>query len=335
MRALFLALSLASFTTNGAAQRPQGLALRVEMDSSDLEAEVGLQLADWEVSTIPPPAGGTFARRAARARAELDGYHAAAWFERGEVETVLVVITATDATPRTSPLPARATPSWERAVALVLDGLLSSVPLEDSLASADAPAPSTSPTEALAESEGETQPSRTSRWPSPLARNGWVLRAGWMTSFSPRSALRAGPYTRNGVVWVEPHIGGRLRVGRWLTRFLRVDVSGHLGTTLERADAEGGVDVEVMVVSSTRLRMGGGVGVGALLVDERDSVADSRFGWVGWWISFPMEIGFDFYRRSGLFIHLGPTWTKAPYVASPRPGMMLSVEVELDFGRFE
>jgi hypothetical protein len=158
-----------------------------------------------------------------------------------------------------------------------------------------------------------------------------MFRFGWFYGLSPRESNGFGAHTRDGDAWVLPTGGLRFRVGRWLTRFLRIDVSAHFGKTAD-AGPDGGLDVELMAVSRTRLRMGAGVGFGGLIVSERDEATNGRFGWTGWWVSAPMEVGVDFNRRGGMHLQMGPTWTKSPYLRDAHPGFMMSLETEFDFG---
>lgn len=331
MRAL-LVVSWWALAASGAAQESPSLLLRIEGEGRELRDEVGLQLIDWDVRVAAPPEGDDPAAREAYARSARVESEAVAWVESDGAVSHLVLLAPEAGLLRVSPLPPRATLGWERVVALVLEGLLSSahpaglsraVPIDE----ARAPI-------APESSEPITQaPSPLpSRWPSPLARNGWMLRVGWLFSAGPRQEAGFGAYARNASTWTEINGGLRLRAGRWLTRFLRVDASAHVAKTWFDIGLEGGVDVELMAVSATRFRMGGGVGFGVLMVGERDAGTGNLFGWTGWWASLPMEVGFDFYRRSGMFIHIGPTWTKPPYAARPGPGFMMSVEAEFDLG---
>lgn len=330
LRALIALVGVLTFGADARAQEHvastevRTLLLRTGLDARALHDEVSLQLVEWDVVLAPTPEGARFLQRAARAEAELGEHDAAAWLERRGDEERLVVVTRTDELPRTSPLPRRTTPDWERVVAMVLDGLLTSDPHGVRLAR----------TEADASSSAAPARPRVSRWRSPLARNGWMFRFGWYFAMSPREANWEGAYTDDGRAWTMHTGGARLRVSRWLLRFLRVDVSAHLGKTFE-SGPEAGLDVELMAVSDTRFRMGAGIGFGGLMAIERDGPADGRFGWTGWWVHAPMEIGSDFNRRGGIYLQIGPTWTKPPYLREAHPGFMMSLETEFDFGARE
>jgi hypothetical protein len=338
MRTLLVVTAL-TISTSSVAQDRRTLGLSVAAEEEELVAEVELQMDAWQVSLRASPVGPSFEERVRNARRSLGALDAVAWFETNPVQTLVVVLVATDDVPRTSPLPPRDTLDWERAVALILDGLLSSEPLvlppEPTSLAFDLADPSSA---YQASSEAASTSPRPSGWPSPLARNGWMTRFGWFWAFSPRSANGFGAHTGYSDVAVDVSAGFRARVGRWLTRWFRIDVSAHVGKTWHFAGSggvESGADVALMAVSATRLRMGAGVGFGALLVGERDAGSGNLFGWTGWWASLPLEIGFDFYRRSGMFVHMGPTLTKAPYTDSPHVGWMMSIEGEIDFGSFE
>ncbi len=359
MRAL-LVVSWWALAASGAAQESPALRLCVESEGPALRDEVGLRLIGWDVRVAAPPEGEDPAAREVFVRATKAEHEAVAWVESDGRVSRLVMVPSEPGALRASPLPPRATPGWERVVALVLEGLLDGERLSGASLAAPAgqarthtsadsngtsadptgppanPAAPTStpatPTGSAPGSAAATRAGATSRWPSPLARNGWMLRVGWLVSASPRQLNGFGAYARDATTWAEINGGLRLRAGRWLTRFLRVDASAHVAKTWFDIGMEGGLDVELMAVSSTRFRMGGGVGFGVLMASERDAGTGNLFGWTGWWASLPMEVGFDFYRRSGMFIHIGPTWTKAPYAARPGPGFMMSVEAELDLG---
>ncbi len=340
MRAQLLLIGLlgASFAiaSSTAAQERTSLMLRVGDDARDLYAEVSLQMAEWDVVLGAAPEGTSFLQRAATAQLDLQEHAGVAWLEQDGNETRLVLLTPQDETPRTSPLPVRSTPDWERVVALVLDGLVASEPssarfvMPEENVGLDPPTPTAET--APPPPQYAPIPRRPSRWPSPLARNGWMFRFGWFFSMSPREADGFGAYTDDGDVWSHITAGLRFRLGRYLTRVLRVDLTAHLGKTEADIGPEGGFDVQLVATSATRFRMGAGIGFGMLIVGERDEAAGGNFGWVGYWASIPMEMGFDFNRRSGMHLQIGPTFTKPPYSPHVHPGFIMSLEAEFDFG---
>lgn len=109
-------------------------------------------------------------------------------------------------------------------------------------------------------------------------------------------------------------------------RNVRVSLTGEVGWA--RREPEGVLGLQAMVLSASRLRMGAGIEFAGLIVSEADDTG-GRFGWVGYRIGLPMEIGVEVNRKGGFFIHLGPTWTKAPY-APLFPGYQMSVEWEFN-----
>ena len=87
-----------------------------------------------------------------------------------------------------------------------------------------------------------------------------------MNSLSPRQGYQTdldetGAFVR----------GATLSVGRWLTRFVRLDLKLHLGGT-DDFGPQGGVGVRLALASATGLRLGMAVGLDALFVSDYDSL---------------------------------------------------------------
>lgn len=168
-----------------------------------------------------------------------------------------------------------------------------------------------------------------SRWFSVMPRNGWMLRLGGFVGLSPRHGDQSmvGPD--------QSRVGGAsLRVGRWLTRFLRLDLRLHMGGTENDLGPQGGIGAQLAVVSATGLRMGVALGLDMLVVSDVDPYSEDRYGWIGVQGWLPMELGIDYRERGAVVIQVGPTLTKAP-TQERAVGVQASFELEFDFGHIQ
>ncbi|MEM9068090.1 MAG: hypothetical protein AAGE52_06265 [Myxococcota bacterium] len=316
---------------HASASYAQAPTLLVMTDDAEVLPQLRFQLPDWTLEQAPSPQGATPRERQVDVEVRAPQTDVL-WFEPSDV----VLLRRNQRRPQRSPLPARTTPGWARSVALVIEGLLS-----DSNIVPERAANLDSPSEAAAEPIGvepipgertqvepiQVEPS--SRWTTPLARSGLMFRFGWAATISPRAQGRLGAYENDLSVG---HGGGgvRLRAGYWLNRFLRTDVVGHLvyvgAAQSNDHGPEGAIGVQLMVLSSTRLRMGAGIEVSAIAARELDALGGT-WGWVGAMIGFPMEIGVEVNRRGGVFFQAEPTVTRTPY--SPAAlGVLMSLEWE-------
>ena len=125
-----------------------------------------------------------------------------------------------------------------------------------------------------------------------------------------------------------------MRVGRWLTRFLRLDLRVHLGNTEDELGPQGGVGVQLALVSATALRMGVAIGLDALLVSDVDPRLDDHYSWLGVQTWVPMVLGVDFNRNGALVLQVGPSFTKPPE-QDVAIGVTASIGFEIDLGHQE
>ncbi|MFT5352834.1 MAG: hypothetical protein ACI9KE_000031 [Polyangiales bacterium] len=289
-----------------------------------------LQLPDWQVRQIS--VRPTYLR-VWRAQAQLMPDDVVVWIEHSEdVERVALLDGAGD-TPRSSTLPAAGGPEWARAFALVVEGLIREQTTANREAAADPIADELCPVDAslidLRIYQRGVVRARRNRprpwWPSPVARDGWMFRFGWTHGFAPRRRdwLRSGSSQ-----YIQPSGGLRITAGRWLHSSLRVSAIGEFAWA--DREPEGVLGLQAMLVTSTRLRLGVGFELAALMVSENDRATGNRFGWIGHRIGLPFEIGLEVNGKGGLFVNVGPSWTKAPYAGRHHLGYQMSLEWEFD-----
>lgn len=336
---------LAVFTAAHAYGQDRSLLVMVD-ESPDLAQQIHLQLPDWTIHLASPPQGESVLERIANVDSQLGPGGAALWFEESGGIVRVALLVRGDTHPRVSPLPDRATPEWSRVVALVVDGLLTDPmvtrPREpirqveaggalDRPGDVHGPAPPVSVTQPDALQPGEPyyrrRPRRRSRWHTPIDRSGWMFRFGWVHTMSPRAIDGLGAYG-NTESWVTPGGGLRMRLGRWVHPILRIDGIAHYAFVGFGNGHEGALGVQAIALSRTRLRMGGGIEISGLLVQE-DDAAGGTWGWLGMTFGLPMEIGIEFNRKGGVFFQMGPTFTRTPYDGFA-PGYVMSLEWEFN-----
>lgn len=287
-----------------------------------------LQLPDWQVRQVSVEP--TYLR-VWRARAQLMPGDVVVWIETGDEVARVALLDASAAAPRSSSLPAAENDEgWSRAFALVVEGLIREQATAHRETDGDRRNDARESREHLLDVRVygrpvvRARPRRRRSWMrSPVARDGWMFRFGWSQGFTPRRGGRGG-FTR------EVHVSGGLRVaaGRWVHPNVRLSLAGDFAWANE--EPEGAFGLQAMVVSSTRLRIGGGVEASALIVSEREPGTGNRFGWVGYRFGVPLELGVEVNGKGGIFVHLGPTFTKAPYSDGFKLGYQLSMEWEFN-----
>lgn len=291
-----------------------------------------LQLPDWQVRQVS--VRPTYLR-IWRAQAQLMPGDVVVWIEQGDDVARVALLDDLGDAPRSSSLPAVGDDDeeWSRAFALVVEGLIR----EQAAANQQAGVPTRRESSSREDRRhyldlhvyGDPvqapQRRRRSWMRTPVARDGWLFRFGWTQGFAPRRRTLRGGGSSSDIT-----VTGGLRVaaGRWLHRNVRVGVTGEFAWG--DGEPEGALGLQAMVLSSTRLRIGGGVEVTGLIVGESDVATGNRYGWVGYRFGLPLEIGLEVNRKGGIFVHLGPTFTKAPYSTSFQLGYQLSMEWEFN-----
>lgn len=267
------------------------------------------EMGGWHIASARPVHGGSAQQRVADAQPDLDHYDVVVWHEaRGNptyrLPERIVVMVQAERRPRAFAIDRRRH-DWAERAARVIHRIAQRVMYR-----------------AVMRARGIR-----SRWFSRMPRNGWSLRFAGFAALSPRLGHENffGEST-NALVG-----GGILHVGRWLTRYLRLDLRLHVGQTEDDLGAQSGLGMQLALVSPTFVRMGVAVGVDAILVNDVDQWIADDYRWLGVQASFPMEIGFDFSQRAALVAQLGPTLTKPPEQESAW-GMMVSLGFEIDLG---
>lgn len=287
-----------------------------------------LQLPDWQVRQVS--VAPTYLR-VWRARAQLMPGDVVVWIEASEDVARVALLDGTGDAPRSSSLPAAENDEdWSRAFALVVEGLIREQAAANQESGSD-------PRDDFDMGSREhlldvrvydrpmvhVRPRRRRSWiRSPVARDGWMFRFGWTQGFAPRRAGRGG--------FSNISVSGGLRVaaGRWVHRNVRLSVTGDFAWA--NGEPEGALGLQAMLLSSSRLRIGGGVEASALLVSESDLATGNRFGWVGYRFGVPVELGLEVNGKGGIFVQVGPTFTKAPYSDGFQLGYQFSMEWEFN-----
>ncbi|MFK8002162.1 MAG: hypothetical protein AB8H86_21385 [Polyangiales bacterium] len=288
-----------------------------------------LQLPDWQVRQV---AVEPTYLRVWRARAQLMPGDVVVWIEVSDDVARVALLDGSGDAPRSSSLPAAEDDEeWSRAFALVVEGLIREQVAANQEAGRPTHSESTGSREHLLDVRVygrpmvQARPRRRRSWMrSPMERKGWLFRFGWTQGFAPRQRTE-----RWGASFsIYPTGGLRVAGGRWLHRNVRMSITGDFAWT--GGEPEGALGLQMMLVSSSRLRIGGGLEATALIVSERDTATGNRFGWVGYRFGVPIELGIEVNGHGGIFFNLGPTFTKAPYLDSFQLGYQLSLEWEFN-----
>lgn len=287
---------------------PQTLLLRTgnpdSIPAQMLRAEIAAHMPSWELHQARAVRGASVAQQTADARPDLEIFDAVLWVDTHRYPERLILLMRADGKPHAIPLRRERT-GWARWCARYLRIVTTRI---------------------LHRADLHARGIR-SRWHSRLPRNGWSLRTALFVSRRPRHPDNAfGDMLSRGF---------SLRLGYWLTRFMRMDFVAHIGGAGDTdLGPQGGVGMRLALVSATNLRMGGVLGVEALVVSDYEPQIGDRYGWVGLQVSALAEFGLDLGKRGAFTIHIGPTAVKAPDRNAVR-GMLASFGIEIDLGSAE
>ncbi len=165
----------------------------------------------------------------------------------------------------------------------------------------------------------------------------WRLRLAFGVLATPRDAYGDGPYAGSDAdLVVFPGLGAQVTASRYLSAFLRLDlqltVAKVFGDWNVDGGPEGSLGGAIMVVGRGRTRLGGGLGLDMLVVQERELGGDDDFGWLSPRVDLIGELAWTSPKGLGVSIQLAPTFTYVPYAKRFHPGALFSVGFELGVG---
>lgn len=142
---------------------------------------------------------------------------------------------------------------------------------------------------------------RRSPWISWMRRDRLVLRVGPRYELAPR--VQRGGYAGGHTLPSEVALGG------FFLEWLRVEAFVSFGWQPVYGP-HGSLGIRAIATTSNAiLRFGAGLGASVMLAS--DSIGAGNFGWVGFQIEVPIELGFELSDTVGLTLIGGPLYTQA------------------------